>query len=595
MTIKERLRLLRNSMKETNIDMYIVPTDDFHQSENTGDYFKSREWITGFTGSAGTAVITEKEAGLWTDGRYFLAGAKELEGSTIELRKMGEPGVPTIIEYIRQTLPKNGVLGFDGRTVSMQDGTQFEQVVAENSGVIKYDIDLIDSIWLDRPKMSKAAAYSLDINYTGESVISKLTRLREEMTAFGATQHVMTALDDICWLLNMRGDDIAFSPLVLSYAVIGMENVELFIDKNKLTDDMIRDFEKNHVRLHPYNHIYAYVRELNTHTVLLLDSSRINYALLKTIPNEVDIVDEENPTVLFKSIKNETEIDNIKKAQLKDSIAHTKYMFWLKTSIGKMDITELSATDKLTSLRKEQGGFIDQSFDPITAFGEHAAIVHYSSSNETNTALEKGNFLLSDTGANFYEGSTDITRTFAIGDVPDEMKKHYTLTLKSHLNLDKATFLYGVNGTNLDILARQPFWNHQLNYNHGTGHGVGYLLNIHESPIGIRWQYRQGESHPFENGMIVTNEPGVYIANSHGIRLENELLVRKGLKNEYGQFMYFETLTFVPFDLDAIDENMLSSEDKQWLNTYHQHVFEKIAPYLTDDEANWLEKYTRCI
>lgn len=593
MIVPERINALRQLMKEGNIDVYVVPTADFHQSEYVGEHFKARQWLTGFTGSAGTAVVTQEQAGLWTDGRYFLAAEKQLVGSTVDLFKMGESGVPTIEQFIETSLPEGGSLGFDGRSVSMSEGQLYERVVSRKRGRIAYQQDLIDSIWKERPPLSEEPAFMLDIKYAGETVASKLQRIREKMLEVGTTKHIITSLDDCCWLLNIRGNDIEFFPLVLCYCIITLDQVDLFINQAKLTENVQASLKQAGVNLRNYNDVYEVVTELPATDTVLVDPDRVNYALLQSIPADVAVIEKMNPSVVFKAMKNSIEIENIKQAQIKDGIAHTKYMFWLKSQVGKERITEMSAAAKLEELRIAQGDFIRQSFAPITAFGEHGAIVHYSATPETNLELAEGNLFLSDTGAGFLEGSTDITRTIALGEIPTFMKEHFTLTLKSNIQLSQAKFLYGANGVNLDILARAPFWNHHLNYNHGTGHGVGYLLNIHEAPTGIRWQYRPSDSYPFEDGMVITNEPGVYIAGSHGVRLENELLVRNGVENEYGQFMYFEVITFVPFDLDGIVSEMLTADEKTWLNAYHQQVYDLIAPGLTQEEKEWLKEYTK--
>ncbi|MBP1041813.1 aminopeptidase P family protein [Vagococcus sp. BWB3-3] len=593
MIVPERINALRQLMKEGNIDVYVVPTADFHQSEYVGEHFKARQWLTGFTGSAGTAVVTQEQAGLWTDGRYFLAAEKQLVGSTVDLFKMGESGVPTIEQFIETSLPEGGSLGFDGRSVSMGEGQLYERVVSRKRGRIAYQQDLIDSIWKERPPLSEEPAFMLDIKYAGETVASKLQRIREKMLEVGTTKHIITSLDDCCWLLNIRGNDIEFFPLVLCYCIITLDQVDLFINQAKLTENVQASLKQAGVNLRNYNDVYEVVTELPATDTVLVDPDRVNYALLQSIPADVAVIEKMNPSVVFKAMKNSIEIENIKQAQIKDGIAHTKYMFWLKSQVGKERITEMSAAAKLEELRIAQGDFIRQSFAPITAFGEHGAIVHYSATSETNLELAEGNLFLSDTGAGFLEGSTDITRTIALGEIPAFMKEHFTLTLKSNIQLSQAKFLYGANGVNLDILARAPFWNHHLNYNHGTGHGVGYLLNIHEAPTGIRWQYRPSDSYPFEDGMVITNEPGVYIAGSHGVRLENELLVRNGVENEYGQFMYFEVITFVPFDLDGIVSEMLTADEKTWLNAYHQQVYDLIAPGLTQEEKEWLKEYTK--
>lgn len=593
MNIAKRIEELRSLMKEKNMDAYIVPTADFHQSEYVGEHFKARKFITGFSGSAGTAVITTTEAKLWTDGRYFIQAAKQIEGTGVELMKMGEPGVPSIEEYLEAKLPEKTVLGFDGRVVAMGEGQGYEAIVSAKNGSILYDYDLIDSIWKDRPVLSEEPAFELGVEYAGETVASKLNRIRQYMKECGATTHILTTLDDICWTLNIRGNDIEFFPLVLSYAVITMDKMVVYINEAKLSDEIKSNFAKDGIELRPYNDIYEDVKKIDKNEVLLIDPSKLNYALYNNLPEGAQKVEKINPEILFKAIKNETEIKNIRIAQIKDSVAHVRFMKWLKENIGKEKITEISASEKLDSFRAEMGNFIRPSFEPISSFGEHAAIVHYTSSPETDVEFHEGTFYLSDTGAGFIEGSTDITRTFALGEVPAIMKEHFTLVAISNMQLANAKFMYGSTGQVLDILARKPFWDRNLNFNHGTGHGIGYLLNIHEAPTGFRWQHRAHEAHPFEAGMIVTNEPGIYIEGSHGIRLENELLCQAGEKNEYGQFMYFEPITYIPIDLDALEPSMMSDEDKKLLNEYHKLVFEKVSPHLNDEEKEWLAKYTR--
>ncbi|WP_461812013.1 aminopeptidase P family protein [Faecalimonas sp.] len=593
MKVTERIAKLRSLMEEKNIDMYIVPSADNHQSEYVGEHFKAREFITGFTGSAGTAVITRTEAGLWTDGRYFLQAEQQLEGSGVELYRMGNPGVPTVLEFIANKLEENGTLGFDGRLVAVDEGKEYAKAASTKGGSINYVYDLVDEVWEDRPALSTEKAFALDEKLVGESTESKLARIRKVMEEVGANVHVITSLDDVAWTLNVRGNDVAYSPLLLSYLIITMDQVDLYVDETKLNDEIRANFDKVNVVLHPYNDVYEAMKAYGSEDTLLIDPDRLNYALYYNIGENVHTVEKQNPTVLMKAMKNDVELSNIRNAHIKDGVAMTKFMKWVKENVGKMTITEMSASEKLEQFRAEQEGFLWPSFEPICGYGEHAAIVHYTSTPETDVELKEGALFLTDTGGNYYEGSTDITRTFALGEVSDIEKVHFTTVAKSMLNLANAKFMYGAMGVNLDILARKPFWDMNLNFNHGTGHGVGYLLNIHEGPSGIRWQYRPSETTPFEEGMVVTDEPGIYIAGSHGIRTENELIVRKGEANEYGQFMYFETITFVPIDLDAINPEIMSEEDKKMLNDYHKQVFEKISPFLNEEETEWLKKYTR--
>ncbi len=595
MSIQERLKALREQMKEKKIDIYIVPTADFHQTEYVGEYFKARKYITNFSGSAGTAVITADEARLWTDGRYFIQAAEQIAGTTVELMKMGEPGVPTIKEYLADTLKAGGNIGFDGRAVAMSEGLAYEEIAKEKNGRVIYAYDLIDEIWEERPALSTEPAWMLEEKYAGETAAGKLSRIREYMKENGASVHVLTTLDDICWTLNMRGNDIEFFPLVLSYGIITMSQMHLYINEAKLSEEMKAQFAKDNILLHPYNDIYEDVKMIAEEESVLIDPARLNYALYSNIPDGVKKIEQRNPEVLFKAVKNPVEIENIRKAQIKDSVAHVRFMKWLKENVGKIRITEMSAAEKLDEFRMEMGNFIRPSFEPISSYGEHCALMHYTSSPETDVELKEGNVFLTDTGAGFYEGSTDITRTYALGEIPDIMKEHFTLTLMGHMGLANARFLYGCTGMNLDLMARKPLWDRGLDFKCGTGHGMGYLLSIHESPAGFRWRYRAGETAVLEEGMVLTDEPGIYIEGSHGIRLENEILVRKGEQNEYGQFMYFETITYIPMDLDAVKTEMLPEETRIQLNDYHRTVYEKISPYLNDEEKEWLKKYTRAV
>ena len=595
MTVPERLSALRKCMQEKHIDIYIVPTADFHQSEYVGEHFKARAYITGFTGSAGTAVITLHDAKLWTDGRYFLQAAKQLEGTGVTLMKMFEPGVPTVEEYLEAELKSGQTLSFDGRVVSVGEGDEYASIAKKNGAKVDYQEDLIDAIWTDRPPLSEEPVWFLEEKYSGESTESKLSRIRREIADAGCDTHIVSTLDDICWTLNIRGNDIDFFPLVLSYAIIRKDSLELYIDERKLDDKLKTIFKKEGVNLHPYNAIYEDVKKLPKNATVLIDKTKLNYAIFNNIPNSVPIVNKRNPEILMKALKNPVEVENIKKAEIKDSIAHVRFMKWLKENLGKIKITEMSASEKLDEFRAEMGNFIRDSFEPISSYGPHSAIVHYSSSPETDVELKEGSLYLSDTGAGFYEGSTDITRTYALGEVPKKMKDDFTIVAISNLQLASAKFLQGSSGLTLDILARKPFWDRGLNYNHGTGHGVGYLLNIHEGPAGFRYKFRAGETEEIQEGMVITDEPGLYIEGSHGIRLENELLTRKGVQNEYGQFLYFETITLIPFDLDAISLDMLNEENRKLLNDYHKRVYEEIAPHLNEEEKAFLKKYTRAV
>lgn len=594
-SIKERISKLREIMKEKEIYAYIVPSEDNHQSEYVGEFFKARAYVTGFTGSAGTAVITKDEAGLWTDGRYFLQAEHQLEGSGINLFKVGNPGVPTILEYLETKMPSHAKLGFDGRLMAMKAGEDFTAQLEHKNVVIEYSNDLVDMLWEDRPKLASEPVFLLNEKYSGESTSSKLCRLRGAMKKAGANYHVITTLDDIAWLLNIRGNDVMYSPLVLCYAVIDMQKVDLFIEENRLDANVKQALLKDNVSFRPYNDIYEFVKTFNAEDVVLIDPQRINYALYKNIPATTKKIELDNPTTMFKAVKNTVELTNIEKAHIKDGVAITKHMYWLKTNVSKTKITEISASQKLEEFRKSQDGYLWQSFAPICAFKEHAAMMHYCATPETDVQLKEGHFVLMDTGGNYFEGTTDITRTIVLGQVSQELKHHFTAVVRGMMNLARAKFLYGCKGYNLDILAREPMWNLEIDYKCGTGHGVGYLLNIHEGPSGFRWYIvpSKHETHILEEGMVITDEPGIYIDGSHGIRIENELIVKKSVENEFGQFMHFDAVTYAPIDLDAIVVEDLNRDEKLYLNTYHKLVYNKLAEYLSDEERTWLKSYTK--
>ena len=593
--IKQRIENIRDLMKEKNIYAYIVPSSDYHQSEYVGDYFKSREFMSGFTGSSGTLIISMDEAGLWTDGRYFIQAENELKDSGIKLFKMGEEGVPTIEEYLLEKLPKNSTLGFDGRVMSVKEGQSLANKLAFKGINIEYKYDLVNDIWEDRCSLPTEKAFLLGTEYSGESFSDKLSRIRAVMKEKKATTHILASLDDIAWLFNIRGRDVKSNPVVLSYAVISIDSVYLFIDKNKIGKDIRAELSKENVQIKGYEEVYEFIKKIEENEVVLIDTSKVNYAIYSNIPSNVQKIEERNPSILFKSIKNEIELKNIRNSHIKDGVAFTKFMYWLKNNIGKIEITEISATQKLEEFRREQDKFIEPSFSTIAAYKDHAAMMHYSATEESNYKLEPRDLFLVDSGGQYFDGTTDITRTIALGPIPENVRKDFTNVVRGMIRLSKAKFLYGCRGYNLDILARGPLWEEGVDYKCGTGHGIGFVLNVHEGPNGFRWKVREDidDSCILEEGMVTTNEPGVYVENSHGIRIENEIVVRKAEKNEYGQFMDFEVITFAPIDLDAIDESLILKDEKVYLNNYHKQVYDKISPYLNEEEKQWLKTYTR--
>lgn len=593
--VNERIQALRGEMEKRGMDIYMVPTADFHESEYVGEYFKARRFITGFTGSAGVAVITKKESGLWTDGRYFIQAANQLKGSEVELYKMGVEGVPTVEEFIKEKLPEGGCLGFDGRVVNTAEGQNLEAIVREKHGSLKVEEDLIGLIWEDRPALSKEPAWLLDETYAGESAQSKMARVREEMEKAGADTHILTSLDDIAWLFNIRGNDATHFPIVLSFVILTQDRAEFFVNEEVLNDTIRAAFREYGVTIRGYEEIYDVVKAIPETSHVWMDCSKVNYRITNSLPKGVEIINRPNPTLLMKAVKNPTEIENIRKAHVKDGVAFTKYMYWLKTNIGKIPMTEITTADYLADRRKEQENFVDLSFDTISAYQANGAMMHYSATEESCAQLKPEGFLLVDSGAHYLEGSTDITRTMALGPITEKQKEYFTIVLRSNLNLAAAKFLYGCSGLNLDILSRGPLWDLGMDYRCGTGHGIGYLLNVHEAPNGFRWKHvpERNDGAILEAGMVTTDEPGVYLEGEFGIRTENELICVEDEKNEYGQFMRFETVTYAPIDLDAVDPEAMTKRERKLLNDYHKMVYEKVSPYLEPEEKEWLKKYTR--
>lgn len=595
MTVNERITALRERMKEKKIDAYLVPTDDFHASEYVGEYFKCRKYITGFTGSAGTAVIMQDMAGLWTDGRYFIQAAAQLEGTGVDLFKMGEPGVPTVHQFLEEKLGEGMCLGFDGRTVSAKEAAELSEMLGKKGASLSVAYDLVGEVWENRPALSCEPVMELDVKWAGESRADKCTRIRKAMEEKGADAFVLTSLDDIAWLLNIRGGDVHCCPVVLSYLVMTQKEIKLFANEKAFPAEVLDALAEDGITLLPYDSIYEYVKTFTKDMKVLLCKQKANSRLVSNIPAEVEILDEENLTLLPKAIKNPVEVENERIAHIRDGVALTKFIYWLKKNVGKIPMTELSAEEKLYSFRAQQENFIDNSFDPIISYGVHAAINHYSATPETDIPIEPRSFLLADTGGNYYEGTTDTTRTIVMGSVTDEQKKYFTAVLRGMLNLGNAKFRYGCTGVNLDYLARGPLWELGQDFNHGTGHGVGYLLNVHEGPNSFRWKVVPGNNAVLEEGMITSDEPGYYVEDGYGIRHENMIVCKKAEKTQFGQFMCFEFLTMVPFDLDAVVPEQMTAHERELLNNYHAQVYEKISPYLDEEEREWLKEATRAI
>ena len=594
--IKDRLKELRSLMQERQMDAYLIPTSDFHESEYVGDYFKSREFITGFSGSAGTAVITMDEAGLWTDGRYFVQAGKQLKDTGITLMKMGQPGVPSISDYLYQVLPDNACLGFDGRAVNCQMGQELKKSLEDKHITFKYQEDLTDRIWKDRPALSAEPVWILDQKFAGKSAKEKIEDLRNEMRKERATVHVLTTLDDIAWLLNIRGNDVECNPVVLSYAMITLDRFYLYINETVLNDEVTAYLKELSITTRPYEQVYSSVSQLRDQRVLL-ETSKTNFAIVENINESNRLIDKMNPTVLAKAIKNKIEVENMREAHRKDGIAMVKFIYWMKQNVSKETITEVSAQTYLDHLRSEQEGNLGISFDTISAYGANAAMCHYKATSLNDTKVEPKGLYLVDSGGQYYEGTTDVTRTIAVGPLTEKEREHFTLTVISMLRLGAVKFLHGCRGLSLDYVAREPFWSRGINYDHGTGHGVGYLLNVHERPNGIRWRMvpERQDNCELEEGMITSDEPGVYIEGSHGVRTENLIVCKKAEENEFGQFMEFEFLTMVPIDLEALDISLMTERDIKLLNDYHQAVYKTLSSYLTEEESAWLKENTRAI
>lgn len=591
----ERVSVLREKMRERGIDAYIILTDDFHASEYVNQYFKCRAYISGFTGSAGTLLVMQDTACLWTDGRYFLQAAQQLEGSGIELMKMGNPGVPMLNDYLAASLRDGAVIAYDGRTVNAGFAGRLKRSLSAKKLTYIENIDLVGEIWTDRPAFPAAPIWELSAKYTGKTRVEKLCEVRSEMAKCGADTFLLAALDDIAWLFNLRGDDVAFNPVFMSYSLISEDNAVIYADPNAFTEELTALLLNEGVCIKPYLQVYEDIKTLSGK--LLLDYGKVNVALLGGIPAGVKIINKVNPTTVFKAIKTETEMENIRKAHIQDGVAVTKHMYWLRQMEHNEEylcgrLTELDVSAKLLSFREERPGFIYQSFRPIIAAGAHGAIVHYSVNSETNAVIEKDNFILMDTGGQYYEGTTDITRTVSMGELSYDKKQSYTAVLRGNLRLAAARFRYGITGSNLDAIAREPLWELGYDFNHGTGHGVGYLLNVHEGPQRIRPSTADGSDVKFEHGMLTSDEPGVYLEGRYGIRLENLILCLADKETEFGKFMRFETVTMVPFDRRAILPEAMDATERRLLNEYHKKVYENISPYLTAEEDEWLRAET---
>lgn len=590
----ERLEKLRALMEAHKMDVYYVPSSDFHDSEYVEDFFRCRAYVSGFTGSAGTLIVTKDFAGVWTDGRYFVQAKKQLAGQDVELMKMGEEGVPIIDKFLEDILPEGGVLGMDGRVVNTGIGRGFEKIVAAKNGSMVIRNDLVGEIWEERPELEAPTVWVLPEEFAGESTQSKVARVRAEMAAKGADLHVISTLDDIAWLLNIRKETTDGNVLPTAHVMITKDSLRLFINSSRCSESVMKYFADNNIQVEDYEGIYDAVAAVKDQKILL-EPDKVNYALSASIDAGNTVIEAMNPTSMMKAVKNPVEVENLRKCHIKDGVALTKFIYWIKQNVGKIELTETEAAEKLEEFRKAQEGYLGPSFDTISAYGANAAMCHYHATKEEESKIEANGFYLVDSGGQYYDGTTDVTRTIVVGPATDEMKKHFTWVMMGTLRLANVKFLHGCRGMNLDYQARGALWQQELDFNHGTGHGVGFLSSVHERPNGIRWKIvpERMDSCILDEGMFQSDEPGLYIEGSHGIRTENLLICHRAEKNMYGQFMNFETLTFAPIDLDGVDITVMEPSDVRLLNAYHKEVYEKLSPYMTEEENEWLKEATR--
>jgi Xaa-Pro aminopeptidase len=592
MVIIDRIRRLRKEMSDKGIDAYIVPSSDPHMSEYVAAHWEGRKWLSGFTGSAGTLVITQDSCGLWTDGRYYVQAEKQLEGTGIRLFKFGMEGVKSFTEWIADTLGQGECVGMDGKLFSVSQVRNMEKIFSKKGILINKEHDLLMGIWKDRPAIPRETVFVHDMVYAGRTAAQKIEDVREMMAQKGANYHLVSSLDDIAWLYNIRGGDVAYNPVAISYALISEEKAWLFINEDKVSVPVREHLSDNGVEIEDYERIESYLSRLGRGDTILLDPQRVNSWLYDSIGREARIEEDTAITTILKAVKNQVEIENLKKAHIKDGVAMVKFLCWLDNNLSKEEITEITVADKLEEFRSQQENYMGLSFPTIAGYGDHGAIVHYQADEESAYTLKPHGLLLIDSGCQYLEGTTDITRTIALGPTTPQQRSDYTLTLKGNIKLSRTRFLKGATGTNLDILARLYLWEHGIDYKHGTGHGVGYFLNVHEGPQSISPRISTVK---LEEGMLVSNEPGVYREGSHGIRIENLLLVAGDIETEFGEFLRFEPVTLCPIDLAAVEPDLLDEEEKRWLNQYHERVYDTLSPLLDEKERLWLKDKTKAI
>ena len=591
--INQRLASLREVMKREHLAAFIFPSTDAHQSEYVADHWLGRTWISGFNGSAGTAVVTMTSAALWTDSRYFLAAEEQLQGTEFQLMKLKIPGTPSIAEWLGKELAdvSSPEVGLDGWVNSYVSTSRLIADLRREGGItVRTNFDPLKEIWTERPAIPENPIEIQPIEYAGEGVSSKIERIRKALRASHADGMLVSALDDIAWTLNLRGTDVHCNPVFVSYLLIASDKVSLFVDEVKVNAEIRTYLETNGISIYKYNKVEEGLKEYSEYNILL-DGNETSYYLWKTVRCQ-EIVSQTSPIPAMKAVKNEAEITGYRRAMVRDGVAMVKFLKWLVPAVEAGGQTEISIDKKLTSLRAERDLFRDISFDTIAGYQAHGAIVHYEASPETDVLLKPEGLLLLDSGAQYQDGTTDITRTIALGPVTEEMKHIYTLVLKGHIQLELAKFPDGASGTQLDALARESMWREGLNFLHGTGHGVGSYLNVHEGPHQVRMEYMPA---PLRAGMTLTDEPGLYLAGKFGVRIENTLLIKEYMETEFGKFLQMESLTLCPIDTAPIDVEMLLPEELAWLNAYHAEVYAKLAPYLDKEEQKWLENATKAI
>lgn len=584
--IKERINALRATFGKEGIAALIIPSTDAHMSEYVAPHWKAREWISGFTGSAGTVVVTCNKAGLWTDSRYFLQAARQLEGTGIELYKEMLPETPGIPAFLSDTLKPGDTVGIDGQVFSVEEALQLEKQLHQNGISVKNISDPMGAIWPDRPAILESPAFVHDLKYAGKTCREKLDSIRLKMKETNAEALLISSLDEIAWTLNIRGNDVHCNPVVVSYLIVEEHDACFFIEPRKVTKELANHLTGAGVSIHDYREINQFLHDIKARSILL-NPAKTNYATYSAICPDCRIIEGASPVTLLKAIRNEREIDGIHAAMQRDGVALVKFLKWLEEAVPAGNETEISVDRKLHEFRAAQPLYMGESFDTIAGYKEHGAIVHYEATPETDVPLKPEGFLLLDSGAQYLDGTTDITRTIALGELTEEEKTDYTLILKGHIDLAMAVFPEGTRGAQLDVLARMPIWQHHMNFLHGTGHGVGHFLNVHEGPQSIRMNENPVTLRP---GMVTSNEPGVYKAGSHGIRTENLVLTVKDGEGMFGNYLKFETITLCPICKKGIIKEMLTTEETAWLDNYHQHVYEKLSPSLNEEEREWLKE-----